>query len=83
MPTRRRAALVPWYHQPKPRCYVTTGKGDQCTFSASYVASSAGNQDVDCCKMHGDILAADGWKVRKVRAKVIDIARPSRLRVVS
>ena len=71
MPTRPER-LVPWYHKPKDRCEVTTVKGTQCVYSAGFSASRNGNsQEVPTCKTHSDILAANGWKIRRIRTLMV------------
>lgn len=72
----RTAKLVPWYHMNKDRCGVNTIKGPQCVNSASYMAKSGHNgstEEVPACKPHADILRLEGWAIRMVRARRINL----------
>jgi len=74
--TTRIARHVPWYHEVKDRCDINTIAGTRCKNSASYNARSGLNgstEEKPACKPHADILRLAGWKVRKIRDKVVTI----------
>jgi len=64
--------LDPWFHDQKPRCITTTQKGEQCSYSASFVAKT--HSGVTVCKLHRDMLILQkGWKFKKIPEERIDI----------
>jgi len=78
MPYRTRQQM-PWYHQPKQRCGTTTQAGTQCLASASYRAEGNDLHGFPCCKPHGDMLALEGYRVRKIPApRKVDLASRGR-----
>jgi hypothetical protein len=70
---KRKAALVPWYHHPMKRCEARTAKSEQCLYSARFETRDG---QAPVCKIHADMLALEGYAIRRIRPKVIDLNRP-------
>lgn len=66
---RRRQTLVPWYHQPKPRCVTLTLAQERCTYSATF-EDPAGR--IQVCKIHRDMMPPE-IRFRLIKTTILDI----------
>ena len=76
--TTRTAKLVPWYHQRMDQCSATTARKERCKFSASWKVpgmTSIYGGDMTVCKPNADMLTMEGYQIRRIRPKKVNLER--------